>query len=358
MSPSTNILVLGATGYLGGSIVSRLLEHPKAANFSITALVRSEPKAKVLETLGINAVLGSLGEHDKLETLVSQADVTIAADADDLAVTEAILRGLKRKFQDTGKAPILIHSSGTGVLMDSAMGMHTTDTIYSDTDIAQIESLPPTALHRNVDLAIVAADEAGYAKTHIILPPTIFGLATGKLVDLGIQNRHSIQIPGFIKYNMARGHVGIVGEGKNVWGVVAQSEVVDFYIILLDAVLSNPATSHGREGFYFTDNGEFTHREVVDAVSSALAARGVVKLAQPTPFAEDDFKQLPFVSYHFYVQIKLSSLEWPFMKLAFFGTNARSRSDRSRALGWNPTKTAKDMLASIQPEVDALIQKS
>ncbi|KZP08848.1 NAD(P)-binding protein [Athelia psychrophila] len=338
MSPSTNILVLGATGYLGGSIVSRLLEHPKAANFSITALVRSEPKATVLETLGIKTVLGSLGEHDKLETLVSQADVTIAADADDLAVTEAILRGLKRKFQDTGKAPILIHSSGTGVLVDSAMGMHATDTIYSDTDIAQIESLPPTALHRNVDLAIVAADEAGYAKTHIILPPTIFGLATGKLVDLGIQNRHSIQIPGFIKYNIARGHVGIVGEGKNVWGVVAQSEVVDFYIILLDAVLSNPATSHGREGFYFTDNGEFTHREVVDAVSSALAARGVVKLAEPTPFAEDDFKKLPF--------------------LAFFGTNARSRSDRSRALGWSPTKTAKDMLASIQPEVDALIQKA
>ena len=104
------------------------------------------------------------------------------------------------------------------------MGMILTDTIYSDTDIAKIEALAPTAPHRNVDLAVVAADTAGYAKTYIILPPTVFGLAAGKLVDIGVQNPHSIQIPGFIKYTLARGKVGIVGEGKNVWGVVHHDE--------------------------------------------------------------------------------------------------------------------------------------
>ena len=114
--------------------------------------------------------------------------------------------------------------SGTGVLIDNAMGMFLTDTIYSDTDIAKIETLAPTAPHRNVDLAVVTADTAGYAKTHIILPPTIFGLATGKLVDIGVQNPHSMQIPGFIKYTLARGKVGMVGEGKNVWGVVHHDE--------------------------------------------------------------------------------------------------------------------------------------
>ncbi|KAF7980436.1 hypothetical protein HWV62_38278 [Athelia sp. TMB] len=347
MSFSTKILVLGATGYLGGSIVTRLLEHPRAANFTIIALVRSEVKAQKLETLGITTVVGSLSDHDKLEGLVAQADVTIGtlvlndvaeqADADDLPATEAILRGLKRRFEDTGKAPILIHTSGTGVLIDNAKGMFLTDTIYSDTDIAKIEALPPTALHRNVDLAVVAADTAGYAKTYIILPPTVFGLATGKLVDIGVQNPHSIQIPGFIKYTLARGKVGIVGEGKNVWGVVHHDEVVDLFIVLLDAVLSNPETSHGREGFYFADNGEFTHREFVDAVSAALADKGVVELAEPTPFAEEEYKQMPL--------------------LGFFGTNARARPDRSRALGWKPTKTAKDMLESIKPEVEALTQK-
>jgi hypothetical protein len=35
------------------------------------------------------------------------------------------------------------------------------DTIYDDTNVAQIESLPPSQLHRDVDLACVEADKEG-----------------------------------------------------------------------------------------------------------------------------------------------------------------------------------------------------
>jgi hypothetical protein len=57
----------------------------------------------------------------------------------------------------------------------------------------------------------------GYVKSYIILPSTIYGLATGKLVDIGVQNRHSVQIPFLINASLARGQAGMVGEGKNVW---------------------------------------------------------------------------------------------------------------------------------------------
>jgi hypothetical protein len=57
----------------------------------------------------------------------------------------------------------------------------------------------------------------GYVKSYIILPSTIYGLATGKLVDIGVQNRHSVQIPFLINASLARGQAGIVGTGKNVW---------------------------------------------------------------------------------------------------------------------------------------------
>lgn len=90
------------------------------------------------------------------------------------------------------------------------------DTVYNDTDIAQIESLPPDALHRNVDVTIVEADQAGYLKSYIILPSTVWGIASGKLIDIGVQNPHSVQIPYMIKYFIRRGHAGLVGEGKNI----------------------------------------------------------------------------------------------------------------------------------------------
>ena len=45
--------------------------------------------------------------------------------------------------------------------MDNAAGLHDTDVVYVDTDPEQIESLSATALHRPVDLEVVAADKQG-----------------------------------------------------------------------------------------------------------------------------------------------------------------------------------------------------
>ena len=57
----------------------------------------------------------------------------------------------------------------------------------------------------------------GYIDSYIILPSTIWGLASGPLVDAGIVNPQSIQIPALIRASLGRGRAGMVGEGKNLW---------------------------------------------------------------------------------------------------------------------------------------------
>ena len=52
--------------------------------------------------------------------------------------------------------------------MDNAAGLHDTDVIYDDTNVEQIESLPDTAFHRSVDLAIVAADKDGQSHFQLV----------------------------------------------------------------------------------------------------------------------------------------------------------------------------------------------
>jgi len=47
------------------------------------------------------------------------------------------------------------------VLIDDAAGLRDTDVVYVDTNPEQFEALPPTALHRPVDLEVVAADKEG-----------------------------------------------------------------------------------------------------------------------------------------------------------------------------------------------------
>lgn len=58
---------------------------------------------------------------------------------------------------------------------------------------------------------------AGYVKTYIILPSTIWGIAENQLTEAGIANPHSIQIPMLIKASVARGQAGMVGKGLALW---------------------------------------------------------------------------------------------------------------------------------------------
>ena len=68
------IFILGATGYIGGSILQDLLDDP---NYSITALVRSAEKAKNLETFGVKVILGSLDDSDKVQQATAAADIVL-----------------------------------------------------------------------------------------------------------------------------------------------------------------------------------------------------------------------------------------------------------------------------------------
>ncbi|RDB25574.1 Uncharacterized protein C2A9.02 [Hypsizygus marmoreus] len=340
MSPKTNILLIGATGHIGGSVLLRFLERSDAASLSITTITRSSEKAGKLRTLGVNVVVGSYSDFPLLEKLASEADVIIdIGDSDDLPAARATLRGTEKRFKATGVAPILIHTSGTGVLSDNAAGMYAYETIYDDANPEQIETLAPTQFHRNIDLELINADKQGYVKTYLVIPSMIYGIASGRLVELGIQNRQSFQIPLLICMSLDRGQGGMVGEGKNLWPNVHIDDVADLYVVLYDAIISNPATGHGREGIYFAENGEISLYDVGVAISKVLVELGRGKSAEPTPFTEEEVDKY-------------------FAGIPYFGSNSRCVATRSRSIGWQPTRTTADLFASIKPETEDLLKQS
>lgn len=52
--------------------------------------------------------------------------------------------------------------------MDNAIGLQDSDVIYVDTNTEQIESIPATAVHRSVDMEIVAADKDGQSHFQLL----------------------------------------------------------------------------------------------------------------------------------------------------------------------------------------------
>jgi len=133
--------------------------------------------------------------------------------------------------------------------------------------------------------------------------------------------------------------------------------VADAFVVLYDAIVdgTSPALAHGREGYYFTENGEHTYYDLTKAIGSALVNLGKATFPEPTTFTEDEIKKLfGGVSTHSVVLIT-QLIICSFVKFNWHGTSSRSVANRTKELGWNPKKTTKDLLDSILPEIEAML---
>ncbi|GJE88579.1 nucleoside-diphosphate-sugar epimerase-like protein [Phanerochaete sordida] len=346
MSSRIPVFLIGATGYIGGTVLCRLLAHSSANVFDITALIRSEDKAKGYESFGVKPVVGSWTDLALVERLAEQAHIVFSlACSDQLDVTRAILRGLKSRHAKLGDLPILIHTSGTGVLTEGAMtsGMYPTDVIYDDSDFEQLAKIKPTARHRNVDLAVIDADEQGYCWAYIVLPSTVYGIAKTPLVDAGLQNAYSLQIPRLIKASLDRGRAGMVGKGLALKPDIHIDDTADLYIILYDAIASRGPENvdHGSRGYYFGENGEHSWYDISNEIGHAMVPLGLCGDEEPTAFPEAEL-----IKYFGSVEMGM-----------YWGANSRARGTHSRSLGWQPKYTKEDMIRSIRPELEVFLKE-
>lgn len=290
----THILLLGATGetqnplwhiptestrkqgYIGGTLLQRLIAHPSASTFDITILIRNPDKAKIIESAfgnRVKPVVGHHGELDKIESLAESAHIVInvvsafmhdlvgyltkyQADSDDVALTKAILSGLRKSHTTAlGDPPILIHTVRVHLKLHlyfavltmpvcsrEQVFLWTTPRVSSRaksftttrTRSRSSPSRPPRSIETSISsssrriskvrlvqavwlLEILTRTLEGYARTYIVLPCTVYGIATGPLFDSGFANRYSIQIPALIKAALTRKRAGVLGQGKPVW---------------------------------------------------------------------------------------------------------------------------------------------
>jgi len=60
--------------------------------------------------------------------------------------------------------------------------------------------------------------------------------------------------------------------------------VASLYVTLISAALSGKASS-GKEGYYFTETGSRSWKELADALTPVLFAKGLVTSKEATPYA-------------------------------------------------------------------------
>lgn len=111
------LLLLGATGYIAGVLLSHWHEHGfQMLPFDVTVSGRSRERLALLEKLlGISTVALSFENLALLEEEVQKYDIVVQlADCDAMAATHTILRGMKARYDSTRTPPLLFHASGAG----------------------------------------------------------------------------------------------------------------------------------------------------------------------------------------------------------------------------------------------------
>ncbi|KAF9116662.1 hypothetical protein BGX27_000581 [Mortierella sp. AM989] len=325
------VFITGVTGYVGSTTIDLLLrKETTASRYTFRALVRSPEKAeRDVRPLGIEPVLGSLDDVELLTREASNADVVLSmADADHLASIQAILKGLQHRPRpaDGRKRPILIHTSGTGVLLDDAFGNVSGTTIYHDNDLALLSALGPQQPHRVVDLEIISPKLVGHVDTYIVAPPTIWGFGTGP------GNHNSIQIPRHVATSLKHKQALQIGQGLNYWSKVHVVDLAHVYVSLLERALQEPQdeqSGHGtlpknEDAYYFAQEGEdFTYGEVAQEIAKVFQQTGINDTGSVVSTSREE-------------ELKY----WPANSGFLLGGNSRSRAVKAKELlEWEPKYT-------------------
>ena len=130
-----SVFFLGATGFVGGSVLTQLLSLPTPPSL-ITCLIRDPKKIEHLGTFStpsgttLGPLQGSLADVDKIERAAETHDIVIScADCDDMPSIKAFLEGMKKRKAKTGHRSVLVHTTGTGLFVDESKGQWPTDKV-------------------------------------------------------------------------------------------------------------------------------------------------------------------------------------------------------------------------------------
>lgn len=328
---SRSVFLLGP-GFIGGEVIDLLL----TTKYNVTTLVRRESAVAEFAKIGVKTVVGTLDDASVIKNQVAISDIVFhTATADHLPSVEAILDGVRQRTQ-MGLETIYIHNSGASLIADSSAGEYENETVFDDQNPSQIDSLPDTAPHRLIDLAIVRArrELATHAKMAIMIPPVIYGVTTR-------ENRLSIQLPTLVRYSIKHGYAGQIGKGLSVWNHVHVKDLARGYMVLLHWMEGAPHEDVAKNPYFFCENGqELSWGKCAAEIGRIL--KGAGKIGQCAP------KTIPEANY--------GDLFGDFSGVVA-GSNAKNKATRLRQMGWAPLE--KDTFASLaEDEIPIILEET
>ncbi|KAF6842782.1 nad dependent epimerase dehydratase family protein [Colletotrichum musicola] len=335
-----NILVTGAAGYIGGSLVADFVSRKSGpiSEATIFAAVRSEDQIQKLAAVGATPVLVDLADEQAVRSVVldNKIDIVIHnAGIIDPNFVPNLIKALGQRRKDDGVETYFVLSSVTTAFSEEG-GWPYGQIKDSDDDLFEKERQIPGLHHaRKNNVAAVELAEA-LGVTHFNMPiPLVYGRGTGE------GRKISVNIPAMIRASIKDKVVHKFEKDGNP-PAVHILDLVALYALLTEKILLRESLPSGRNGYHFV----FSHRVRWSAVTQRLAeilhARGLVDKPEVRLWPSFD--------------AAADALGFPRLYMEAIGTSTGDLvSVKPYRLGWQPKWDEEKFMASMEDEVrDAL----
>ncbi|CAI6307679.1 unnamed protein product [Periconia digitata] len=338
---STNILVTGAGGYIGGSIVADFLTStlPSLKNIQITAAVRSDEQVAALQTLkNVKVIQLKLDDEEAVANAILEHEIDIViqtVSSVNATLSLPLVSALGKRKAQTGKPTYYVHTSGLSAFY-IATGWPEGNTSDRDPLFETAKELRDSFPIRNTDVSITEKAKEVGVTSFIVVPSQVVGRGTGPY------NQLSVLTPRYV--------LGAIQQKKmhrfpndTVIPTIHVKDLTSLYAILVDKILTNQSIDANERGFYFGISFNLSTATFHAHLAPALKARDLI---QDTNI---DIWSLKEAS-------KILDVPEGAVGFMFNSSGIINHHTQERLPGWQPAVTEDVYLKNVDDEITDVVE--
>ncbi|KAJ6160453.1 hypothetical protein N7470_003849 [Penicillium chermesinum] len=325
---SHNILITGASGYLGGTLLARWGGGGFRPTRSCLPCLKNEAEIKSGIVDNEISVIFFL-----IDALTSKAQLPM-------------IRALAEVKKQTGKDVHFLHTSGAKIFSSHAglphdRPLHDDDPQLYDFQKSAKPAFPPMQMAVATNNAVIETAEAHGVRSYIFVPCIVYGRGEG------FGNPISIQTVAIV--NAARKLEQVYRPDQEIysWPVCHVIDNTRLYLEIMRNILSGKNIAHGKNGYYLASSGPIVWDDLYRAMAKGLAKRGVVK-SDSVEVADDAA-----------LQAMGEALGCPKEAVSVhLGGSCTLTPNNACKIGWAPEFAAQHALEVADDEVDLILKSS
>ncbi|KAI1333595.1 hypothetical protein F5Y15DRAFT_340691 [Xylariaceae sp. FL0016] len=345
---SHNVLLTGASGYLGGTLLARWHAAKLPPHGKLFALVRNADQADAVKKLGAEPLTFDPKDEVAVRRGIVDNEISIVYYLIDFRLPDGqinMIKALAEVKARTGRAVHLLHTSGAKMFSNHAGSP--TDRLLSDKDpelfnIMKDQKSPYSFMLEgaNTNRVIVEEAERYGVQSYIFAPCIVYGKGEG------FGNKISIQTVAIVRAARGAKRVYRVDDGKPTWPVCHVIDNTNMYLDLMRKILLDEHPSYGKNGIYLASSGSVAWDDLYAAMANALAERNIVTDASVTTADDNALEAMG------------KALDCPaaLVPVMLGGCSTFTAERGPQDLGWKPLYEPEHILQDAGAEVELILE--